>query len=58
MSLPETKTKDVVIKSASEIVDSAGKLANYTDPYELIAELIKDRKKSSDENVDFGEGFS
>lgn len=45
MSHPQKTTKDSAVKPASDIVNSAGKLANYADPYELIAELIANRKE-------------
>lgn len=45
VSYPKIKTKDSGIKPVSDIVGSAGELANYADPYELIAELMANRKE-------------
>ncbi|MEM2970807.1 MAG: AbrB/MazE/SpoVT family DNA-binding domain-containing protein [Candidatus Bathyarchaeia archaeon] len=36
----------LIIKPVPDIVDSAGKLAKYANPKELIAELIKAREEN------------
>lgn len=41
------ETEDgLIIKPMPDVVDSAGKLAKYANPKELIAELIKAREEN------------